>query len=153
MPEYRLTAETCESAVKVSEAEAVLPLSEAVICAAPSVVNDPAVAVKLAVVAPAMAVTDAGTETLALLELRATAAPDPVAGLLRVTTHVDFPTGLNVAGLQLNPLTIADGCTIVMLPEPTETGTLAPPESERTTCVTWIADDGLVVPGDRAKVN
>ena len=30
---------------------------------------------------------------------------------------------------------------------------LAPVESERTTCVTWIADEVLVVPGDRANVN
>jgi hypothetical protein len=70
-------------------------------------VNDPAVAVKLAVVAPAMAVTDAGTETFALLELKAIKAPEPGAGWLRVATQVDAPLGLNEAGLQLKPLTTA----------------------------------------------
>jgi hypothetical protein len=41
-----------------------------------SVVNAPAVAVKLAVEAPAAGVTDAGTATLALLELNATDVPE-----------------------------------------------------------------------------
>ncbi len=63
--------------------------------------NDPAVAVKLAVVAPAVAMTDVGTETFALLELKAIAAPDPGAGWLRVTTQEDVPLGLNEDGLQL----------------------------------------------------
>ena len=69
--------------------------------------NEPAVAVKLAVVAPEIAVTDAGTETFALLELSAINAPEPGAGWLRVTTHADVPLGLSEVGLQLNPLTIA----------------------------------------------
>jgi hypothetical protein len=56
------------------------PFSEAVIRAEPLLVNDPAVAVKLAVVAPAVTVTDAGTETFALLELKAINAPEPGAG-------------------------------------------------------------------------
>lgn len=63
--------------------------------------NDPAVTVKLAVVAPAVAVTDAGTETFVLLELKAIDAPEPGAGWLRVTTHADVPLGLNEVGLQL----------------------------------------------------
>lgn len=65
--------------MRVSEAEAVPPFSEAAICAEPLLVNDPAVAVKDAVVAPAAAVTKAGTDTLALLELNAIAAPEPGA--------------------------------------------------------------------------
>ena len=68
-------------------------------------VNDPAVAVKLAVVAPETVVTDAGTETLALLELRAIDAPEDGAGWLRVATHADVPLGFNEVGLQLKPLT------------------------------------------------
>jgi hypothetical protein len=76
-------------------------LSEAVICAEPLLVNDPAVAVKFAVAAPAVAVTDAGTETFALLEIKAINAPELGAGWLRVTTQVDIPFGLNEAGLQL----------------------------------------------------
>ena len=70
-------------------------------------VNDPAVAVKLAVVAPAVAVTDAGTETFALFELSAITAPEPGAGWLRVTTQADVPLGLNEAGLQLKAETWA----------------------------------------------
>jgi hypothetical protein len=56
------------------------PFTAAKIWAEPLLVNDPAVAVKLAVVAPADAVTDAGTETLALLELKEITAPEPGAG-------------------------------------------------------------------------
>ena len=67
--------------------------------------KEPAVAVKLAVAEPELAVTDEGTETLALLELRAINAPEPEAALLRVTTQADVPPGLNVAGLQLKPET------------------------------------------------
>ena len=77
------------------------PLNEAVIWAEPLLVNDPAVAVKLAVVAPAVTVTDVGTETFALLELSAIAAPGLGTGWLRVTTHADVPLGFNEAGLQL----------------------------------------------------
>lgn len=66
----------------------------------------PAVAVKLAVVAPAVAVTDAGTETFELLELKAIEAPDPGAGWLRVTVQADIPLGLNEVGAQLK----ADTC-------------------------------------------
>ena len=47
--------------------------------------NDPAAAVKLAVVAPAIAVTDAGTETFPLLELKAIDAPGAGAGWFKVT--------------------------------------------------------------------
>jgi hypothetical protein len=61
------------------------PLSEGIICSEPLLVNDPAVAVKLVAVAPAIAVTDAGTETLALLEVSAIDAPEVGAGLLKVT--------------------------------------------------------------------
>ena len=104
----QLTADTCESAVSVREVEAVLPFSEAAICAEPSVVNELAVAVKLTVEAPAATVTDGGTETLVLLEVSVITV-EPVAGLLSVTTHVEVPLGINLAGLQLKPLTIADG--------------------------------------------
>ena len=75
------------------------------IWAEPALVNDPAVAVKLAVVAPEAGVMDAGTETFALLELSAMAAPG--AGLLKVTTQVDCPFGFNDAGVQLKAETWA----------------------------------------------
>ena len=63
--------------------------------------KDPAVAVKPAVVAPEMTVTDAGTDTFVLLELKAIDTPEPGAGWLRVTTQADVPLGFNEAGLQL----------------------------------------------------
>jgi len=63
-------------------------------------VNEPAAAVKLAVVAPAVAVADAGTETLPLFELSAIVAPEAAAGLLRVTTQTAVPPGFKDAGLQ-----------------------------------------------------
>ena len=58
-------------------------------------------------VAPEIAVTDAGTETLALLELSAIDTPEDGAGWLRVTTHADVPLGFKEVGLQLKPLTTA----------------------------------------------
>ena len=97
----QLNAETWESVASVREAEAVPPFSEAVIWAEPSVVNDPAVAVKLAVVAAAAAKTDAGTETLALFEVSAIEAPELGAGWLRVTTHAEAPPGFSEDGVQL----------------------------------------------------
>lgn len=103
----QLKTETWGSVASVREAEAAPPFSEAVICAEPPVVNDPAVAVKLAVVAPAIAVTDTGTEMFALLELTAIEAPKLGAGWLRVTTQLDVPLGFMEAGLQLKPLTTA----------------------------------------------
>jgi hypothetical protein len=105
----QVTLDTRTGAVSVSDAEAKLPLSEAVICAELSIVTDPAVAVKLAVLAPAMTATDAGTATLVLLELSAIVTAEAGAGWLRVTKQVAVPLGLNEAGLQLKPLTIACG--------------------------------------------
>ena len=58
-------------------------------------------AVKPALVAPAMVVTDAGTERLALLELSAIAAPELGAGLLNVTVQVTCPFGFSDGGVQL----------------------------------------------------
>ena len=91
---------------------------------------------KPALTAPATAVTDAGTETLALLELSAMAAPEPEAGLLRVTTQLDVPLGLKVAGVHVKPLTTAEDGVTVMLPPLTEKGMLVPAESARATLVT-----------------
>ena len=67
--------------------------------------NDPAVAVKLALVAPATAVTDDGNVTLALLELSAIDAPEDGVGLLSVIRQVEVPPGFNDAGLQLTTVT------------------------------------------------
>ena len=149
----QLKAETWASAVRVSGAEAVLPLSEAVIWAELSVVNDPAVAVKLAVVAPEAGVTDAGTETFALLELSAMDAPER-SGLAESNHTGGFSIWVQRRGdcssKRSQPPAVEP---LRMLPAFTETGMPLPAESERTTCVTWIADDVLVAPGAMAKVN
>ena len=63
-------------------------------------------------VAPELAVIDEGTETFALLELSAMDAPEPGAGLLRVTTQADVPPGFNVAGLQLKADTRASAVRV-----------------------------------------
>jgi hypothetical protein len=146
-------AETWDSVASVSEADAMPPLSEAVICAEPSAVKDPAVAVKLAVVAPALAVTDAGTETLALLDLSAIAAPEAGAGLVKVTIQEDVPPGFNDAGLQLKPAVFTADCTKVIVPPLPDAAIAVPVESETTTLATWIGVDVLSVPGATAKVN
>jgi hypothetical protein len=149
----QLKVETRESAVRVSEADAVPPLSEAVICAEPSAMNDPAVAVKLAVAAPTLAVTDAGTETIALLEFNAIAAPEAGAGLVKVTIQEDVPPGFNDAGLQLKPAVVTTDCTRVIVPPLPDTAIAVPVASETTTFATWIAVDVLSVPGATAKVS
>ena len=66
------------------------------------------VAAKLAVVAPASTVTDAGTWTAAvLLEVKATTAPLAGAAAVKVTVPVDDTPPSTVAGLTLTPLSAA----------------------------------------------
>ena len=72
------------------------------------------VAVKVAVVAPASTVTDAGTWAAAvLLEVKLTTAPPPAAGPSRVTVPVDDAPPCTVTGLTLTPLSAASGAVTV----------------------------------------
>jgi len=57
--------------------------------------------VKIAVVAPAATVTEAGTVSEELLSDTATAAPPVEAGLVSVTVQVLDATGPSVVGLQV----------------------------------------------------
>jgi hypothetical protein len=62
-----------------------------------------AVALKVAVLAPAAIVTDAGTVSKALLLASVTVDPPVGAALLRVTVHVLTPLGPRLVGLQVTP--------------------------------------------------
>ena len=62
------------------------------------------VAVKLAVVAPAATVTEAGTVTAALLLARPTTNPPLPAAPFSVTVQVSVPAPVNDPLLQFNPL-------------------------------------------------
>jgi hypothetical protein len=73
-------------------------------------------AVKVAVVAPAGTVTDAGTWAAAVLpEVKPTTAPPVGAGLSRVTVPVDDTPPSTVAGLTLTPLSAGTGALTVRL--------------------------------------
>ena len=74
-------------------------------------VTDPAVAPKLAALAPAATVTDAGTGTVGLLLESETSAPPPGAGAESVTVHVVFAPVPKVVGAQETELKTAGAST------------------------------------------
>jgi hypothetical protein len=76
------------------------PEREAVMVAVPLAVMLEAVAEKVAEVAPAATVTEAGTESAALLSERVTTAPPAGAALLRVTVQVEEAPEVSEVGLQ-----------------------------------------------------
>ena len=73
------------------------------------------VAVKVAVVAPASTVTDAGTWAAAvLLDVEVTTAPPPAAGASKVTVPVDDAPPRTAAGLTLTPLSAAGAIKVTV---------------------------------------
>jgi hypothetical protein len=80
------------------------PERDAVMTAVPPAVMVEAVAEKVAEVAPAAIVTEAGTVSAALLSERETTAPPVGAGLLRATVQVLLAPEVRVAGAQLRPV-------------------------------------------------
>jgi hypothetical protein len=74
----------------------------------------PAVAVKLAVVAPAGAVTDAGTGSAALFEERLTEAPPIRAADVNVTVQVEVAPEVTEFGEQDTPDTAGGGVTVTV---------------------------------------
>jgi hypothetical protein len=62
------------------------------------VVGEPAVAVNVALVAPASAAAEAGTLTIVLFDESATIEPADGAGCDNVTVHVEFAPEAKVAG-------------------------------------------------------
>ena len=89
-------------ATRVTEVVAEDPLRVAVTTAEPLAVTVAAVAVKVAVVAPAATVTDAGVVTKVLLSERATRAPPVGADAFNVTVQVADPLPVIVDGAQVN---------------------------------------------------
>ncbi len=76
-------------------------------------VTELVVAVKVAVVAPAATVTEAGTWAAAVFELvSVTTAPPAGAAALNVTVPVDEAPPITEAGFTLTPLSAADGVTV-----------------------------------------
>jgi hypothetical protein len=71
----------------------------------------PAVALKVAEIAPAATVTDAGTVTTAVLLLRPTAAPPLGAAWVKVTVQVVVLPEPSVAGVHVTEITPAPART------------------------------------------
>jgi hypothetical protein len=103
---------TCSSEVTVTDDVCEVPLYVAVRVAAWSAVTVPAVAVKLAVVTPALTVTLDGTVTLPLLLDRLTAAPPDGATFVNVTVQLDVAPLATADGLQIRELTCTGALTV-----------------------------------------
>src|SRR5690348_5728743 len=95
------------------------------------------VAVKAALVAPAVTVTEAGTLTAPLLLDRDTAAPPAGAACVSVTVHEDVPGALTVVGLHESLLRLVGPLTVMLPPVPVAE-TLAPFGATADTFVTAI---------------
>ncbi len=89
------------------------------------------VAVKVAEVAPAATVTDAGTDTAVLLSERATALPPAGAAWFRVTVQVlEVPAGILV-GEHASALMVGDDTVpAVVMPPPLVAIVTLPPDDE-----------------------
>src|SRR5687767_3618285 len=79
-----------------------VPAKDAVIVTTTFAVTVPAAAVKLAVVAPAATVSEAGTDTLVLLSETVTEEPPVGAACERVTVHIELPPDTTVLGEHVN---------------------------------------------------
>jgi hypothetical protein len=67
------------------------------------------VAIKLAVVAPAATVNDAGTVSAVLFDDSDTAVPPVGAACEIVTVHVELPPDATEVGVQVNPVIVVGG--------------------------------------------
>jgi hypothetical protein len=91
-------APSCRAKVSVT-----LPAQAVSVTATPELTED-TVAVKLALVAPAATVTEAGTVTALLLLARLTAKPPVAAAVFRVTVQLSVPAPVIEPLVQLSPL-------------------------------------------------
>jgi hypothetical protein len=82
------------------------------------VLTEAAVAVKVALVAPALTVTLAGTPTFVFPLVSPTAKPPTGAAPLKVTVQVEAPGAFTVVGLQLSPLNKTGKPTTIVPPVP-----------------------------------
>jgi hypothetical protein len=87
------------------------------------------VALKVAVVAAAATVTDAGTVSVELASIRVTIAPPAGAGPLRVTVQVEALKALRAAGRQDREVTAGKAATTETVP-PVEKSTMPFPAGE-----------------------
>ena len=111
----------------------------------------PAVAVKLAVVAPAATVTDAGTVSAALLSETVTLEPPAGAAAERLTVQFDLAPEARAAGVHCREETETVELTL-MTPPLAETLTAAPAGDAPTTLVMEIASDELLLLLERVAV-
>jgi len=114
MAGLQLTPVTSVGATRVKLAVCEAPFKLAVTAALCVLVSVPAVAVKVAVVAPGVTVTDAGTLKAALLLATATTLPPAGAAWLNVIVQVVEELAFTLAGLQDRPVTTM-GATKVKL--------------------------------------
>jgi len=103
------------------------------------VVRVPAVAMKLAELAPAGKVTDAGIVSRALLSDSATVVPDEAAWFKPTVQVVDAPEP-TVAGLQLKDVKLS-GTTVVIVPPVAVMG---------SALADWVAPNAFVMPIEAA---
>ncbi len=101
------------------------------------VVMVPAVAVNVALVAPAGTVTDAGTVVSGLLLESVATIPPVGAAWLRVTVQVEEPAVVSAAGLQFRLLMLT-GTPTVMLPPVALEAMLVPVDDAAETADTLI---------------
>jgi hypothetical protein len=87
------------------------------------------VALKVADVAPAATVTDAGTESVELVLVNVTVAPPAGAAWVRVTVQVEAPELFSVAGRQDREWTVGKTLPPVTVP-PVAKSTMPLPEPE-----------------------
>jgi hypothetical protein len=96
----------CELLPKVAVSVAVWPLVNVA----------PAVALKVAVAAPAATVTDDGTVSKVLLLFNVTLTPPAGAAAFNVTVHLLTPLGLRLVGLQVSAETTGGATRAIMKP-------------------------------------
>jgi hypothetical protein len=116
------------------------PLREAVMTTPRSAENDLAVALKVALLAPAGMVRDAGTVTLAELELKPTVTGWVATPLSRAVQRI-VPPGFNIPRLQVSELsvTMAGAGTVTVAPAD-EMEIAAPAKEASTALLRPIAD-------------
>jgi len=83
----------------------------------------PAVALKVALVAPAVTVTEGGTVSEVLLLAIVTNEPPAGAGVFRVTAQLAVALGFRLTGLHVTDEMVG---TVTIAPAPTETGSPLP---------------------------
>ena len=103
---------TVTGAFSIIEALALPPLAVAVTVAVALLAIVPAVAEKVALLAPAATATVAGTVSAAELLESATATPPAGAAALTVTVHVLLPPDDNAVGVQLSAVTATGGARL-----------------------------------------